>query len=1452
MIKHPTQSVFSLVAVVMSVSFIQAESLHFDGSEGKPGNGKHIVLMAGDEEYRSEEACPMLAKILSKHHGFETTVLFSQDEEGNIDPNSQNNIPGTEAIKDADLVITGLRFRDLPDAQLQPLADYLNAGKPIFGFRTSTHGFQTKSKLGGIDWGNFGPKILGEGWAGHYGRHAVEGARGVPNADYLGHPILRGVSDVFAESDVYGVKAVTDKNARILLHGVVTANLLPESADVAGKEPQPSLWIREYQTPQGGKGTAVCSTMGASSDLDNEGLRRLFVNTVYFLTGIEAPAKADVTIVDPFEPSRFQFMKEKGYFKKLGLKPADFGYGKSPTTGTPVSKLIEGSRKTSKVEKKVEDAKVDDGSPKYADIPGPKIISTITPTKIQQDKKERPKYYQPKDLSGASAAPVKLPLTPEKGETIVLLGNSLAERMNHFGGFEGLVHANFPDKDITFRNMGFPGHTPAFRPEAGNENPWAFPGGNKFRPDILKHFGNGHYPHPDEWLTILSADTIIAFFGFNESFAGMEGLENFRGELAGFVDHTLKQGYNYKRAPKLVLATPTATENLAQYSLPDAAARNEILAAYAKVVREVAAEKKVGFVELFEPSSKWSNFTINGVHLNEDGYAKLAPVLFGEIFGKKDEKKPSPQLEQAISEKNWFWKNDYRVINGVHVYGGRWAPYGNFNYPEEIEKVRQLTVIRDQRLWAVAKGGEIKLDDQATRPLSEVKTNYAPSEKNGVLDYLEEAEAMKKFTLPEGYEVSTFATEAMFPNLANPMQMRFDNKGRLWVSTMPSYPQYRPGDPKPQDKILIYEDTDGDGRADKETVWADDLSIPIGFSFAPEGVYLTDGSHLVLLKDTDGDDRYDSKEYLLDGFDPHDSHHSFSAFDVDNGGGIFMLEGRFLHSQVETPYGPQRMTDGGAWRFDPHSWKVERVVQTDVSNPWGMAHDEYGQNILNDASGGAQLWVGGYNIKVPHGAEIPKVGKFNYEHHARPTSGSEFIYSSHFPDEVQGDYIYGNTIGFLGIKQYQVEEEGSEIKGKHRQDLISSSDGNFRPADLEFAFDGSLYFLDWHNALIGHMQHSGRDPNRSSQYGRIYRITYPSRPFAKIPKIDGASIEVLFENMKLPELQARKRSHLELRGRKSEEVIPAALKFAKDNAGDERLVLEALWATWGQHKTSPELLDLCLKAKDEHVRSAAVRVVRHSLHLLDHPEKYLLMAAKDEHPRVRIEALSGASWLGGRQGAEILLTVAAEPGEKWINNSLNSAMLLLKPDVEALLNDGSFDRESLPDEEALLAGKLKGAEVEQNYMTRSEWKRVKTDKSFGRAYKLGKEIFNKEGSCVTCHQETGDGLKDIYPPIADSKWVTGNKDRLIKIVLHGVWGKMEVNGKIYDPEKGVPPMTAVGAMFNDKEVAAVLTYVRSSWGNAASDVTESEVKAIREATKDRTMFYKPEELLEEHPFTDDE
>lgn len=1086
----------------------------------------------------------------------------------------------------------------------------------------------------------------------------------------------------------------------------------------------------------------------------------------------------------------------------------------------------------------------------------PEVITTITGQEAQQTKQERPKYLQPKTFEGAPPA-TTLPLTVTPGETIVFLGNSLPERMEHYNYFETLLHKQFADKNITFRNMGFPGHTPAFRPESGNNDPWAFPGAEKFRPEIRAHLGIGHYPKPDEWLTIVQADTIVAFFGFNESFDGLEGVENFKNELRAFVDHTLSRSYDRdgKQPPRLVLATPIAMQQLEEFALPDVKHRNDMLKQYAQAVLDVASEKKVAGIDLFTPTQKWfaqgnAPLTINGVHLSEDGYQALAPLLIEKLFGTSASlSKEDNLLRSAIADKAWFWRNDYRMLNGVHAYGRRWAPYGNFNYPEEIEKIRQMTVLRDRNIWAIAQGksSTLEVDDSLTRPLSPVETNYQVSAKNGNLEYLKsEQEALQTFDLPEGYEVSLFASEQQFPNLGNPCQMRFDNQGRLWVSTLISYPHYQPGDPKPNDMILIYEDTDGDGRADKETVFAQGLHMPIGFELAPEGVYLSQEPFLILLKDTDGDSQADKTEYLLDGFDPHDTHHAISAFDVDNGNGIFMCEGRFLHSQVETPWGPQRMTDGGAWRFDPHSWKLERVFQSDVNNPWGVAHDEYGQSFLNDASGGDQYWMLGNSIKMPHSLEMEKVSKFNYEHHARPTSGSEFIYSRHFPDEVQGDYLYCNSIGFLGIKEYKTVEDGAEIKGQFRQDLIQSSDGNFRPCDLEVAPDGSLYFVDWHNTLIGHMQHSARDPLRNSEYGRIYRITYPSRPLVDPPQVAGAEIETLFNNFKLPELNARKRSHRELRGRDKDEVLAYATEFAAENKNNERLVLEALWTTWGQQQPSEALLQACLSAKDHRVRSAAVRVVRHSLHLLDDPKQYLLPAAKDQHPRVRLEALSAASWLGGNDGAEIMLTVASQPTDRWIRNSLNAAMLSLKPEAETLLARGTIHGYDLSvDVDTLLNSKLEGALKPKDYRSKST---KFSNKEFKKHYEIGQRVFLEEGSCNTCHRDHGEGVARIYPPLAGSEWVNGDPDRLIKLTLHGVWGKIQVKGKVYEPGGGVPPMTAIGNMFTDAEITAVLNYVRSSWGNDAPIIKQEDVERIRQETSDRRKFYSPEELLKMHPF----
>ncbi len=1060
--------------------------------------------------------------------------------------------------------------------------------------------------------------------------------------------------------------------------------------------------------------------------------------------------------------------------------------------------------------------------------------------------------------ASAPAAPVTLPIKPVPGETVVLLGNMLGERDQYFGVFQTTLYQRFPAAKLTVRNLCFPGDTPAFRPRSGQPNPWAWDGAEKYRPELKTHFGKGHEPRPDEWLHLVKADTIIAFFGFNESFDGVEKVGAFKAELAAFVDHTLSVAYNGKTAPRLILVTPIAFEDRsADYDLPKGAEENARLAAYAQAVLDVAKEKKVGAVDLFTLTKKWFESpairsakikpTINGAHLSEAGYTVISPALVEAIYGKTPvlSKANPAKLRAAVKDKEWMWFNDYRIVNGVHVYGQRWKPYGDVNYPEEIQKIREMTRLRDEYVWALAAGQPVmnKIADEKTRPLSEVKTNF-----NRPITYLTPDEALKKFTLPEGYRIECFASEKDLPALQKPMQMSFDNKGRLWIATMPAYPHYLPGGPRPNDKILILEDTNADGKADKTTVFAEGLHLPIGFELATEGVYVSEEPNLVLLRDTNGDGKADSREIIMGGFDSHDTHHAISAYSGDRAGAIYLLEGRFLHSQVETPYGPQRMTDGGAWRFDPKSWRLQRYFQADVNNPWGFATDYWGQNFLADASDGNNYYALPLSIKIPHGKEIAKEGEFTTSR-VRPTSGAEFISSRHFPDEVQGDFILCNSIGFLGIKQHTMVEDGAGFTGQLRHDLLSSSDPNFRPADLEFAPDGSLYVVDWHNALIGHMQHSARDPNRDKTHGRIYRITYPARPLVKPPVIAGAPIPVLLENLKLPEDRTRYRTQRELRGRPAAAVLPAvkawAAKLDKADPQYEHHLLEALWATWGQGaaKVDTDLLKQCLAAKQHQTRAAAVNVLRYSWEKIPGSTAHFLTAAQDEHPRVRLEALAAASWMDNPDGAKVLAATLQKPVEKWMRNSVKAAFWTLGDDLEAAVKAGTVNLADNPVATAALAGKFDFDPKPAADPAAA----VKLEGADLALYKIGEEVYKRDAHCATCHQPTGQGLPGIYPPIIDNPWVEGDEERLIKLTLKGLWGPLEISGQKFDPTKGVPPMTPFGPLLNDQEIAGVLTYIRNTWGNQAPVVKPKTVAKVREKTKDRQNFYMVEELLKEHP-----
>ena len=1020
-----------------------------------------------------------------------------------------------------------------------------------------------------------------------------------------------------------------------------------------------------------------------------------------------------------------------------------------------------------------------------------------------------------------------------KEDHIVLIGNNLASRMMNFGHFETEMYLRYPDSTLFIRNMADPGNTPGFRPHSSRNLPWAFPGAEKYHQNELgnKSGSIGHFPTEDEWLTNLGADIIIAFFGYNESFEGKAGLENYKSELHAFIQHTKNQKYNGASAPKLVLVSPIAFEDLsAKMDLPNGVLENKNLALYTQAMKEVAEKDSVVFVDAFDPSQKWfdaetENMTADGFQLNDLGYQKFAKLLANRVFGEAEEKATEHRelVHEAVMEKNWFWHNEIKLPNGVHAWGRRYDPFGPANYPYEKEKIHQMIAIRDTAIWEATQGRTMNLAaaDAKTRELPEVKTNYNVGQGDASEGYLYGQEALERITVPEGYKLELFASEREFPDLANPVQMSFDNQGRLWVGVMPTYPHYKPGDSKPNDKLIILEDTDNDGKADKQTTFVDDLHLTIGFEFAPEGVYVSQGTNLVLLKDTDGDDKADERKIILSGFDDHDTHHTAGAFVADPSGAIYMGEGVFLHTNVETAYGPVRATNGGFYRYSPQRHHLERTAQLPIPNPWGIAFDDWGQPFFAHTSGPDMTWMTPGTIKSRYGqaSPLPK-NLIEDEHRVRPTSGLEFISSRHFPDAVQGDLIIHNTIGFLGTKQHTMVDDpnSSGYLSKHRLDLTVSSDTKFRPVDMEFAPDGSLYFVDWHNVLVGHMQHNARDPLRDHVHGRIYRITYPSRPLVKPAKIVDASIEQLLNNLKLPEYRTRYRTKRELRGRKAAEVLAKLKDWAgaldKNNPKYEHHLLEALWVTWGLNQVDENLLKQVLAAKDFRARAAAVKVLRYSGHQIKDQAELLMTAAQDENSRVRLEAFVAASWLEKEVGVPIVEAAGKFPLDEWMQKPYEAAL--------AHLNDHNLGE----DLDGGTKTDLEGADKE--------------------LFVKGEEIYHREGFCVTCHQPDGQGLSaSQFPPLAGQKWVTGNEERLIKLPLKGIMGPLQLAGKTYP---GQVPMTPFGGMLNDEEVASVLTYVRNTFGNKAAPITPEKVKAIREAIKDKEGFYTPEELLKEHPF----
>jgi putative heme-binding domain-containing protein len=834
----------------------------------------------------------------------------------------------------------------------------------------------------------------------------------------------------------------------------------------------------------------------------------------------------------------------------------------------------------------------------------------------------------------ARAAEPLLELPPQAH--IAYIGNTTADRMQHHGWLETYIHALHPEHDLTIRNLGFPGDEVKLRSRADN-------------------FGT-----PDQWLTKTKADVVFGFFGYNEALRGEAGLDQFRRELAEMIDGMRAQKYNGTSAPELVLFSPIAHENLKSRHLPVGSENNQKLELYTRTMQEICQEKNIRFVDLLTPTLELYSradqpLTMNGIHLLDHGNRELAKVIVEDLFGKAApaENEQLLKLREAVLDKNYHWFSRYRVVDGYNVYGGRsklaWFGQSNADVMmREMEIFDVKTGNRDRRVWARARGGDLELKDDNLPAELEVRTNKPGPLEGGGMPYLDGQEAISKMTVHAGMQVNLFASEAMFPRLINPVQMAVDTDSRLWAAVWPSYPHWNPTQPR-RDALLIFPDNDGDGVADECIVFADELNSITGFEFWGGGVLVAAPPEIWFLKDTTGDDRADVKIRMLQGVSSADTHHSANALLIGPDGWLYWSRGIFNVANFETPTKTYRSGTSGVHRFNPRTFEVEFHFPIGP-NPHGDVFDQWGYQFANDGTSGTGSYI---NIGKGVG------NKQWFEKRVRPVAATGILSSSHFPEQFQGNFLICNTIGVLGVLQHEVKYNGADITAEEVEPILLSSDENFRPSDLEIGGDGGLYVADWHNALIGHMQHNMRDPNRDDRHGRIYRVTYKDRPLLQPARMKGRPIAEVCGHFLARENGTRYRARLELSGRDSDDMAAEVSAWASqrniNHPDDAQALLECLWVFEEHRLPNEKLLATVFQASEPRVRAAAIRTLGHWGDEIENWNQLLAAAARDNSALVRAEAVKAAVSFESLAAAEAIFEVATRPTDPELETVLKYA-----------------------------------------------------------------------------------------------------------------------------------------------------------------------------------------------------
>ena len=799
-------------------------------------------------------------------------------------------------------------------------------------------------------------------------------------------------------------------------------------------------------------------------------------------------------------------------------------------------------------------------------------------------------------LSTRGPLSAQIPLQAE--DTVVCYGNSLVERLLEHGELQAWIHLADTNRPLHFRSFAWTGDEVGHRLRA-----------------------EGYADHMKSLLALWPAQVVVVGYGMNESFAGSKGLPEFRSQW----EVLLGQLERLHPGARIVVLSPTAVE--AGHPGPDAAIRNADIAAYSEVLRETAAARKALYVDLLVPSQKAylaakKPLTTDGLHLNDSGNRIIARVIAHAIVGAPalDRIKPArlKEVAAASSQLAHFVAEVVRPKNGILYYGQRKrAEEREAEIPLYLKRIEKADALVQQ----IATSPKARFADAPFIALAPPPVPESGGTTHSVGTVKSAAEMQAGFQVADGYAVNLFASEEQFPALRAPVQIAFDGRGRLWVVTMPSFPHTLPGQPQ-EDQLVVLEDTNRDGKADKLTVFASGFDALDGVAFTADGVLVSEQSRHWLLQDTDGDGRADRKTEQLRGLDLTDSHHG-GMMATDPTGAVWFCDGVFHRSQFETPFGPVRGVDSTTYRMNPRNGRIEPEWQSITPNPWKVTFDRTG-NIFQMYGDG--LVLDGLPLTwTPLGIYHP----FAYAQTVGYGKGSAAasISSLNFPEEYQQGMASAACVGPYVVSLTRFDFNQGMVRGSGRLDLVSSKNAAFRPVDVEFGMDGALYVSDFASAIIGHAQHPMRDVRWNHVKGRIWRIINQSRPLTtEWPRIEGAKLPALLDLLTHRQDLVRKHARLELR-RRGASGLKALESWVEQHPNDEQALLEALFVAESFGEVRPAWLAKLRTAPSPLHRAAAVRLTRYQADRLTGVADALHTAAADPHPRVQMEVVDAVAHL---------------------------------------------------------------------------------------------------------------------------------------------------------------------------------------------------------------------------------